>query len=66
MKRLKTILESKTLDNESIYNLLYDLHFYMALSESNEDIKNGRVMTLDELDKEMEELYESYCNKKST
>ena len=66
MEQITKLLEEKTIDSESIYDLLYNLHFWMNLSESEEDIKNGRIITLDEFDREMEAKYESYLNKKST
>ena len=66
MEKIETLLEEKAIDSESIYNLLYDLHFYMALAEAEDDVKNGRVVTLEELKSEMEARYESYRNKQST
>ena len=45
--------------------LNYNLIFFAELQESEEDIKNGRVCTLEELKAEMEARYESYYNSKS-
>ena len=66
MEKIETLLEENAIDSESIYNLLYKLHFYMALAEAEDDVKNGRVVTLEELKSEMEARYESYRNKQST
>lgn len=51
------------LKNNTLYDIIYELFFFKALEESKEDIKNGRVITLEELNKEMEAVYESYSNK---
>lgn len=57
MEKIKELLKDPKMDNESIYNLLYDLHFFAGLAEAEDDIRNGRFITLEEFDKEMEELY---------
>ncbi len=57
MEKIKELLKDPKMDNESIYNLLYDLHFFAGLAEAEDDIRNGRYITLEEFDKEMEELY---------
>lgn len=41
------------------YDIIYDLFFFAELKESEDDIKNGRVCTLEELKAEMESKYES-------
>ena len=66
MEQVENLLKYKTIDSESIYDLLYNLHFFIALAESEADIINGRVITLEELNEEMETRYEYYCNKKSS
>ena len=43
----KTLNQVNTQDN-TLYDFIYDLIFFMSLKESEEDIKNGRVMTIDE------------------
>lgn len=65
MEKIEKLLEETTMDCESIYDLLYNLHFFMSFLESREDIENGRVITLDKLNKEMEAKYENYLNKQS-
>lgn len=49
-KTLKTI---DTLSEDEIYAL----YLKSMLKKSEEDIKKGKVMTIEEFDKEMEELY---------
>ena len=60
----KTLNHINTQEN-TLYDLIYDLDFFAALQESEDDIKNGRVYTLEEMDAEMEEIYESNYNSKS-
>ena len=60
----KTLNQIKVKEN-TLYDLIYDLFFFAKLEESEDDIKNGRVYTLEEVNEEMEAKYESYLNKKS-
>ena len=60
----KTLSQVNTQDN-TLYDFIYDLFFFAELQESEDDIRNGRVCTLEELKNEMEARYESYRNSKS-
>ena len=57
----KTLNQVNTQEN-TLYDFIYNLVFFMSLKESEEDIKCGRVCTLEDLEAEMEAKYESYCN----
>lgn len=54
----KTLSQVNTQDN-TLYDFIYDLVFFMSLKESEEDIKNGRVMTIEE---SKERLMQKYGN----
>lgn len=41
----------------------YNLYFQEKLKRSQEDIKNGRVLTLEQLEEERKSLYGSYTIK---
>ena len=41
---------------------IYDLFLYAKLQESEEDIKNGRICTLEELRQHINELEEKHAN----
>ncbi len=43
----KTLNQVNTQEN-TLYDFIYNLVFFMSLKESEEDIKNGRVMTVEE------------------
>ena len=47
-------------DNATWDDAIYTLYLHSKLKKSEEDIKNGRVITIEELDKEMEEKYANY------
>lgn len=60
----KTLRELNVQDN-TLYDVIYNLFFMAALQESEDDIKNDRVYTLEEVEAEMEAQYESHHNTKS-
>ena len=57
----KTLNQVNTQEN-TLYDFIYNLVFFMSLKESEEDIRCGRVCTLEDLEAEMEAKYESYRN----
>ena len=65
MDFLKNSLNQINLEEDTLYDIIYELFFFKALEESEDDIKNGRVITLDEVKKEMEAKYASYLNSQS-
>lgn len=54
VKEVCTLPELQMNDEE------YAQYMKKQLKKSNEDFKNGRVVTLEEFEQEMEALYESY------
>ena len=65
MDFMKKTLNQFNVQKNTLYDIMYDLFFFAALQESEDDIKNGRVCTLEELKTEMEEKYESHRNANS-
>ena len=51
---------NKMTDNATIEDIIYNIYFQGKLAKSEEDIKNGRVMSLEESKARLEELYENY------
>ena len=49
MEFLIKSLNKVNAQENTLYNIIYDLFFYAKLQESEEDIKNGRICTLEEL-----------------
>jgi len=56
----KTLSQVNTQEN-TLYDFIYNLVFFIALKESEEDIENGRVMSIEESKERLMEEYE-YLN----
>ena len=56
----KTLSQVETQEN-TLYDFIYNLVFFISLKESEEDIKNGRVMTIEESKARLMQEYE-YLN----
>lgn len=65
MDFMKKTLNQLELTEDTLYDIIYNLIFFAELKESEDDMKNGRVYTLEEIEAEMEAKYESYNNSKS-
>lgn len=65
MDFMKKTLNQINIQENTLYDIIYNLFFFAKLQESEDDIKNGRLCTLEELRSEMEAKYESYRNPKS-
>ena len=48
MDFMKETLKQVNVQENSLYNFIYDLFFYAKLKESKDSIKNGKVCTLEE------------------
>ena len=59
MEKISELLKKAPTDDGTFYGSLYDLYVFIGLVKSADDIKNGRTITLEELKKEMEALYDS-------
>ena len=62
MEFLKKSLNKVNVQENTLYDIIYDLFFYAKLQESEEDIKNGRICTLEELRQHIDELEAKYEN----
>ena len=56
MEFLKKSLNKVNVQENTLYDIIYDLFFYAKLQESEEDIKNGRICTLEEFRQLFNEL----------
>lgn len=56
----KTLNKVNTQEN-TLYDFMYNLVFFMLLKESEDDIENGRVMTIEESKARLMQEYE-YLN----
>lgn len=62
MEFLIKSLNKVNVQENTLYDIIYDLFFYAKLQESEEDIKNGRICTLEELRQHINELEAKYAN----
>ena len=62
MEKIVELLK-KTEDDGTFYGSIYSLYFLIGIAKGVEDIRNGRGVTLEEFNKEMEELHESYSRR---
>lgn len=51
MNFIKNTLNQVDLKDDTLYDIIYNLFFFAKLKDSEDDIKNGRVCTLEELEK---------------
>lgn len=59
MDFMKKTLNQVNLQENTLYDFIYNLVFFISLKESEDDIKNGRVMTIEE---SKERLMKKYGN----
>ena len=59
MDFIKKTLNQVHLHDNTLYNFIYDLFFFMSLKESEDDIKNGRIMTIEESKERLMQEYEN-------
>ncbi len=53
----KTLNQINTQEN-TLYDFIYNLIFFISLEESKENIRNGKVMTIDETKERLMQEYE--------
>ena len=61
MDFMKRTLNQFNAQENTLYDFIYNLVFFISLKESEEDIKNGRVMTIKESKERLMQEYE-YLN----
>ncbi len=62
MDFMKKTLNQVNVQENTLYDIIYDLFFFAKLQESEDDIKNGRACTLEELRHHINELEAKYAN----
>lgn len=58
MNFVQNAFKTINLQDDSLYDFLYDMVLFIGLKKSKEDIKNGRVMTIEESKERMRAAYE--------
>ena len=57
MDFMKKTLNQVDVHENTLYDFIYNLVFFISLKESEEDIKNGRVMTIEESKARLRQKY---------
>lgn len=63
LEKIVKLLEKNPEENKTLYDNIYNLYVLIGIAKGVEDIRNGRGMTLEEFNKEREELYERYSRR---
>ena len=58
MNFVQNAFKTINLQDDSLYDFLYDMVLFIGLKKSEEDIKNGKVMTIEESKERMRAAYE--------
>ena len=58
MDFIKETLSQVNTQENTLYDYIYNLIFFISLEESEENIKNGKVMTIEEATERMIQEYE--------
>lgn len=59
MEFMNSALSKVNVEDNTLYDLIYNLVFFAKIDESEDDIRNGRVMTIEE---SKERLRREYAN----
>lgn len=59
IEKISELLKKCPVDDGTFFDSLYNLYFFIGIAKGVDDMRNGRGITLEELDQEMEELYAS-------
>lgn len=62
MDFMKKTLNQVNVQENTLYDIIYDLFFFAKLQESEDDIKYDKVCTLQELRQHINELEAKYAN----
>ncbi len=63
LEKIVKLLEKNSEENKTLYDNIYNLYVLIGIAKGVDDIRNGRGMTLEEFNKEREELYERYSRR---
>ena len=63
LEKIVKLLEQNPEENKTLYDNIYNLYVLIGIAKGVDDIRNGRGMTLEEFNKEREELYERYSRR---
>ena len=63
LEKIVNLLEKNSEENDTLYDNIYNLYVLIGIAKGVDDMRNGKGMTLEEFNKEREELYEHYSRR---
>ena len=63
IEKLSELLKKAPTDDGTFYGSLYDLYVLIGITKGVKSINNGNGITLEELDREMEERHSRYSRR---
>lgn len=63
LEKIVKLLEQNSEKNNTLYDNIYNLYVLICIAKGAHDIRNGHGITLEEFNKEREELYERYSRR---
>ena len=62
MDFMKKSLNQINEQEDTLYNIIYNLFFFAKIQESKDNIENGKICTLEDLKQHISELEVKYAN----
>ena len=63
LEKIVNLLEKNSEENDTLYDIRYNLYVLIGIAKGVDDMRNGKGMTLEEFNKEREELYERHSRR---
>ncbi len=63
LEKIVNLLEKNSEENDTLYDNIYNLYVLIGIAKGVDDMRNGKGMTLEEFNKEREELYERHSRR---
>ena len=63
LEKIVSLLDSSISENSTLYDNIYNLYVLISIAKGVSNVKHRNAITLEEFNKEREELYERYNRK---
>ena len=63
LEKIVKLLEQNPEENNTLYDNIYNLYVLIGIAKGVDEMRKGQGMTLEEFNKEREELYERYSRR---
>lgn len=59
-------LKNIEVTEDTLFDIVYDLYVIVSIAKGMDDVQNGRVISLEDFEQEMEELYANNIDQQSS